>query len=100
MQALILALLLNLSGHIFLHLGDAPLHNEEAGLASPHAPLGSSPAQHQCSLCQDHQLLTLDVPTAGAILVEGQPRVVPAIAASVYDFQLLSLSHSRAPPRN
>ncbi len=95
-----LALLLNLSGHIFLHLGDTPLHDEGTLLAAPHDQPGSSPAQHQCSICQDHQLLALDVPATDAIVVEGRSRVEIPTAASVYDFQLLSLSHSRAPPRN
>lgn len=99
-HALLLALLLNFSGHIFLHLGDVPLHDEEALRAASHDQPSSAPAQHQCSFCQDQQLLTLDVPATEAVAVAGQSRLVTTTATSVYDFQLLALSPSRAPPRH
>ena len=85
---------------MFLHLSDAALDADETHFTSHEEPRSTPAPQHQCSVCQDHQHLVLDVSAASDTVVEGRPQVVATTAALVYDFQPLALAPSRAPPRN
>ena len=99
-NALLLALLLNLSGHLFLHLGDAVLEAEETHWTAHQEPTKTSAPQHQCSVCQDHQQLALDTPSTASVVLEALPQsttrnsAFPPVAPS---FQRQS---DRAPPRS
>ena len=99
-QALLLALLLNLSGHTFLHLTDAAVDTGEPQLTAHEEPRGLAAPQHQCSVCQDHQQLTLDVPATATVLL-----AVPLqLAKQRADFVFVAPSRhhisDRAPPRS
>lgn len=98
--ALLLALLLNLSGHMFLHLGDAVLEAEETHWTAQHEPTKTTAAPHQCSICQDHQQLALDTPATASVTLE-------AVAQNPNrNLELLPVAPSfrrpsdRAPPRS
>jgi hypothetical protein len=99
-NALLLALLLNLSGHLFLHLGDAVVEAEETHWTAHQEPDKTTTPQHQCSVCQDHQQLALDTPSSASVVIEAAPSNTirnaefPSIAPS---FQRPS---DRAPPRS
>jgi hypothetical protein len=99
-NALLLALLLNLSGHLFLHLGDAVLEAEETHWTVHQESSKTTAPQHQCSVCQDHQQLALDAPSTASVVLEAVPQSTnrnpefPRVAPS---FQRPS---DRAPPRN
>lgn len=99
-QALLLALLLNLSGHTFLHLADSALDAGETHFTSHEEPRNNSAPQHQCSVCQDHQQLTLDFPATTASFV-----AAPTWLATQHDELILvapirTNSADRAPPRS
>ena len=97
---LLLALLLNLSGHMFLHLGDAVLEAEATHFTSHEEQPNFFAPQHQCSVCQDHQQLALDSPATASYFVEA-----PNLTTNrSNEFPSASLSFQRpsdrAPPRN
>ena len=99
-QILLLALLLNLSGHFFFHLGDAPLHDEAIHFSSHSEQSGKAPLSHQCSVCQDHQTLALDIPSSASEPVEFTQINFLRAEEAGYDFQARQLRASRAPPRS
>ena len=97
-QALLLSLLLNLSGHMFLHLSDAVLDVGETHFTSHEESRSTSAPQHQCSFCQDSQQLVFDSPPTASVYFETKtlltnPRTEAILAAP--SFQNLS---NRAPP--
>lgn len=99
MQALMLALLLNLSGHMFLHLGDAVSAGDEAHVTSQQESKTAAALQHQCSVCQDHQHLSLESPAA-APLTLAVDTVFPARQNDVTpSFLPAHFKPTRAPPR-
>lgn len=69
-QALLLALLLNLSGHMFLHLSDATPEADETHFTSHQESEKFSAPPHQCSICQDQQQLALDSPSSNSYFIE------------------------------
>ncbi|HEX4946299.1 MAG TPA: hypothetical protein VFZ34_06540 [Blastocatellia bacterium] len=98
-NALLLALLLNLSGHVFLHLGDAVLETAETHWSGEQEPTKTTAPQHQCSVCQDHQQLALDTPATASFVLEA----VPHSAHHQTEFPLVAPAFQRpsdrAPPR-
>lgn len=99
-HALLLAVLLNLSGHMFLHLGDAVLEAEGTHFTTHEAPSKGNAPPHQCSVCQDHQQLALDAPATAAYFLAAclttPPRHhhFPPVATP------LASPSDRAPPRS
>ena len=59
-QALLLVVLMNLSGHMFLHLGDANIEHEGSHISAHSEQKTISAPLHQCSACKDHQTLSLE----------------------------------------
>lgn len=99
-QALMLAVLINLSGHIFLHLGDSLLEVEATHLAAKQEEKGFSSAQHICSVCQDHQHLSLDVPSNFATPSESLTCVPTQVELTTHSATSYGYKPTRAPPRN
>ncbi|MBS1809557.1 MAG: hypothetical protein JST84_15465 [Acidobacteria bacterium] len=98
-QALLLALLLNLSGHMFLHLSDAPLEADETHFTSHKESENYSAPQHQCSICQDQQQLALDSPSSTAYFIEVQ-NITPKRSTLLTPASIVFTNQSdRAPPR-
>jgi hypothetical protein len=98
-QALILVVLLNLSGHLFLHLGDALLEAEETHLSAPHEAKTVTPPQHFCSVCQDHQHLALDTPSLASSTPEAVALTPTRFDDLVPSSRAFSFKPTRAPPR-
>ncbi len=71
-QALILAVLLNLSGHMFLHLSDASIEHEGVHIGAHSEQKSIAAPAHQCSVCQDHQSLTIENALPQTIHFESQ----------------------------
>lgn len=59
-KALLLVVLMNLSGHMFLHLGDANIEHDGAHISAHSEQKSIAAPAHQCSVCQDHQTLSLE----------------------------------------
>ena len=99
-NALLLALLLNLSGHLFLHLGDAVLEAEETHWSTHQEPTKTSTPQHQCSICQDHQQLALDTPSTASVVLEAVPQSTTRNSAFLSVAPSFQRPSDRAPPRS
>jgi hypothetical protein len=99
-QALLLALLLNVSGHVFLHLGDSLWPAEALHLAATHEEKSSLPAQHFCSVCQDHQQLSLDTPALASIFTEAAPLLPTRRDDASPSSPAVHFKPTRAPPRS
>ncbi|MFN7931044.1 MAG: hypothetical protein U0Y68_24575 [Blastocatellia bacterium] len=98
-QALLLALLLNLSGHTFLHLSDASLETGEPQYTAHEEPRGLAAPAHQCSVCQDHQQRLLDTPTTAAMVVAAATSLTKQPTAVVPVVPSRQTVADRAPPR-
>ena len=97
-QALLLSLLLNLSGHMFIHLSDTVLDADETHFTSHKEPRSTGPSQHQCSVCQDFQQLAFDSPPPTSVYFETETLLANQRTESILaapSFQSLS---NRAPP--
>lgn len=99
-HALLLAVLLNLSGHMFLHLGDAVLAAEDTHFTTHEAPSDVNAPPHQCSVCQDHQQLTLDFPANASYFLEAQLPPLPCRNNFPPVATTLASPSDRAPPRS
>jgi hypothetical protein len=99
-MALLLALLLNLSGHMFLHLGDAVLEANDAHLSAPEEKSTSPASQHTCSICQNHQQLALDSPATTSYFLETFTLTANRGIESVVASPSFQRPSDRAPPRN
>ena len=97
--ALLLALLLNLSGHVFLHLSDAMAAGDEAHLAAPHEAKNNAAPQHACAVCQDHQHLSLESQPVASLTQVKRPSRPMRQNAVLPSFQPAHFKPSRAPPR-
>jgi len=97
-QALLLALLLNMSGHVFLHLGDAVSAGDETHLTSHQESKTASAPQHQCSVCQDHQHLSLESQPLTALVLAVSPIVPSRQSAAAPSFLPAHFKPTRAPP--
>ncbi len=98
-QALLLALLLNLSGHMFLHLGDAVSAGDETHLASQQESKSPAAPQDPCSICQDHQHLSLESQAVAAVTLAAKA-ILPARQNDVPpSFLPAHFKPTRAPPR-
>jgi hypothetical protein len=99
MPALLLALLLHVSGHIFLHLGDDTLAGDETHLTSHQESRTASAPQHQCSVCQDHQHLSLESSSLAAITLAVNPTSPARQNEALPSFLPAHFKPTRAPPR-
>jgi hypothetical protein len=99
-NALLLALLLNLSGHLFLHLGDVVLDAEETQWAAHQEPTKTTAPQHQCSVCQDHQQLALDTPSTASVVLEAVPQSTNRNTEVLPVAPSFQRPSDRAPPRS
>ncbi len=99
MPALLLALLLHVSGHVFLHLGDAVSAGDETHLTSHQESRTASAPQHQCSVCQDHQHLSLDSAPRAAVTRAAILTVPPRQNDALPSFLPAHFKPTRAPPR-
>lgn len=99
-NALLLALLLNLSGHMFLHLGDAVVDAEETHWTAEQEPTKTTAPAHHCAVCQDHQHLALDAPAMASYLVEATTTNTTRQAETRLVIPSFQRPSGRAPPRN
>ena len=100
-SVLMLAILMSLTGHVFLHLADEPFSAEATQQLSAHHEESATQTQsHQCSICLDHQALTLDLPVHLTVLFFADPVKVPANVASNYGANNFFFTSDRAPPRS
>jgi hypothetical protein len=99
MPALLLALLLHVSGHIFLHLSDSTLAGDESHLTSHQESRTASAPQHQCSVCQDQQHLSLESSSLAVIPLVITPTVPTRQNDALPSFLPAHFKPTRAPPR-
>ena len=98
---LVLAILMSLTGHVFLHLADEPFHHEATHQVSAHHEDSAAQNQsHQCSICLDHQALSLDLPARAFELNFSAPVVISQTVAANYHANRLLFTSDRAPPRS
>ncbi len=98
---LVLAILMSLTGHVFLHLADAPFDHETTHQISAHHEDSAAQNQsHQCSVCQDHQALSLDLPVSKVVLIAAAPVLTSPTVDSHYQAGNLRFTSDRAPPRS
>lgn len=100
-SVLTFAILMSLTGHVFLHLADEPFSAETTQQLSAHheEPVAQTQS-HQCSICLDHQALTLDLPFHSAALIFAAPVKAPVNVASNYEANKFFFTSGRAPPRS
>lgn len=97
---LVLAILMSLTGHVFLHLADEPFQHETTHQVSAHHEDSAPQNQtHQCSICLDHQALSLDLPAHVFELNFSAPVLIPQTVAANYQANRLLFTSDRAPPR-
>lgn len=96
---LLLALLLNLSGHVFLHLGDAMTAGDEAHISAHHEAKNTAAPQHACAVCQDHQHLSLASQPIASFTQEARLSLPARQMDVLPTFQPAHFKPSRAPPR-
>jgi hypothetical protein len=98
---LVLAILMSLTGHVFLHLADEPFQHEASHQVSAHHEDSAAQNQsHQCSICLDHQALSLDLPARVFELFFSAPVSIPQTVAANYQANRLLFTADRAPPRS
>ncbi len=97
---LVLAILSSLTGHIFLHLADEPFHQESSHQISAHHEDAAAQNQnHQCSICLDHQALSLDLPVSIFDVDFSQQTLVSTDVVAYYEARKILLAADRGPPR-
>ena len=99
MHALLVVLLLNLSGHVFLHLGDAVSAGDETHISSQQESKTASTPQHQCFICQDHQHLSLESQPVAALIGAASTVFPPREHDATPSFLPAHFKPTRAPPR-
>lgn len=99
--ALLFAVLLNVSGHVYLHLADAPRQGGEAAhLSEPQHEgqnLYSSP--HQCFICQSLQTQPLGKTSEFVFAFQTAPPAKQRTAALPSSVGVASPVTGRAPPQ-
>ncbi len=100
MHALLVVLLLNLSGHVFLHLGDAVSVGDETHVSSHQESKTASTPQHPCAVCQDHQHLSLESQPVAALIYTASTAFPLREHDATPSFLPAHFKPTRAPPRS
>ena len=94
-----LLLLLHVSGHVFLHLGDAVSAGGETHVTSQQESKTATAPQHQCAICQDHQHLSLESPSIAAFTPAADTAFPLRQNDATPSFLPAHFKPTRAPPR-